>query len=65
VSALGPGAVRPGRRVELIGGADGIDRLADAAGTIGYEVLTRLGRRFERVYLDDDEEGDDHVDEPA
>lgn len=62
VSALGPGAVRPGRPVELLGGADGIDRLAGAAGTIGYEVLTRLGRRFERVYLDDEE---DHVDAPA
>jgi alanine racemase len=24
-----------------------------AAGTIGYEVLTRLGPRFHRVYLDD------------
>jgi alanine racemase len=23
------------------------------AGTIGYEVLTRLGRRFERVYVGD------------
>jgi alanine racemase len=55
VSALGAGEVRPGMPVELIGGADGVDRLAEAAGTIGYEVLTRLGRRFERVYLDEDE----------
>ena len=39
-----------GDMVELIGGPDGVDRLAAAAGTIGYEVLTRLGRRFERVY---------------
>jgi alanine racemase len=49
---LGPGSV-----VEVLGGPDGVDRLADAAGTIGYEVLTRLGRRFERVYLDDEEDG--------
>jgi len=56
VSALGSETVRPGRSVELIGGADGVDRLAAAAGTIGYEVLTRLGRRFERVYLDDEDE---------
>ena len=30
---------------------DGIDRLAAAAGTIGYEVLTRLGSRFARRYI--------------
>ena len=28
------------------------DRVAEAAGTIGYELLTRLGQRFRRVYLD-------------
>jgi alanine racemase len=27
-----------------------VDDLADAAGTIGYEVLTALGRRFARTY---------------
>ena len=51
VSALPPERVRPGTTVELIGGPDGLDRLADAAGTIGYEVLTRLGRRFARRYI--------------
>ncbi|MEZ5863935.1 MAG: hypothetical protein R3D25_07620 [Geminicoccaceae bacterium] len=25
--------------------------MAEAAGTIGYELLTRLGHRFRRVYL--------------
>lgn len=30
----------------------GIDDLADAAGTIGYEVLTRLGPRLERVVVE-------------
>jgi alanine racemase len=54
---LGPGSV-----VELLGGPDGVDRLAAAAGTIGYEVLTRLGRRFERVYLDEEEGGTPVVD---
>ncbi|MBM2574694.1 alanine racemase [Jannaschia sp. Os4] len=28
----------------------GVDRLAAAAGTIGYEVLTSLGRRYRRSY---------------
>ena len=51
VSALPADAVRPGMMVELIGGPDGIDRLAAAAGTIGYEVLTRLGSRFARRYI--------------
>ena len=27
-----------------------IDQLAEAAGTIGYEILTSLGDRYERVY---------------
>jgi alanine racemase len=51
VSDLPTGAVRPGTPVELIGGPDGVDRLAAAADTIGYEVLTRLGSRFARRYI--------------
>jgi alanine racemase len=51
VSALPADAVRPGAMVELIGGPDGVDRLAEAAGTIGYEILTRLGSRFARRYI--------------
>ena len=50
VSALPPELCRPGTEVELLGGADGIDALAAAADTIGYEILVRLGRRFRRVY---------------
>jgi alanine racemase len=51
VSALPVDWVCPGTMVELIGGPDGVDRLAAAAGTIGYEVLTRLGSRFARRYI--------------
>ena len=51
VTALPQQAVRPGTMVELIGGPDGVDELAGAAGTIGYEVLTRLGSRFTRRYI--------------
>jgi alanine racemase len=51
VSALPASAVRPGTMVELIGGPDGVERLAAAANTIGYEVLTRLGSRFARRYI--------------
>ena len=28
-----------------------VDELATQAGTIGYEILTDLGRRFKRVYI--------------
>jgi alanine racemase len=44
-----------GVTAELIVGPGAVERLASAAGTIGYEILTRLGRRFERVYVEPDE----------
>jgi len=34
----------------ILGPDQGVDALADAAGTIGYEVLTSLGSRYERSY---------------
>jgi alanine racemase len=36
--------------VELIGPHHDPDTLAAMSGTIGYEILTRLGRRFRREY---------------
>ena len=46
-----PGAApRRGDLVTLLGEGIGVDDLADRAGTIGYEVLTSLGRRYRRVY---------------
>lgn len=39
--------------VDLIGPDLAIEDVGAAAGTIGYEVLTRLGPRFHRIYLDD------------
>lgn len=50
VSALPEGAIKPGDSIEMIGKYATIDQLATAAGTISYELLTRLGRRFHRVY---------------
>ncbi|MFC0251230.1 alanine racemase [Massilia consociata] len=41
----------PGAEVELMGAHQTVDEVASAAGTIGYEVLTRLGSRFHRRYL--------------
>ena len=37
-------------QLTLIGPHQTIDDLAAAAGTIGYEILTSLGPRFDRVY---------------
>ncbi|WP_370979650.1 alanine racemase [Agaribacterium sp. ZY112] len=39
----------------LVGEQQSIDDLAKAAGTIAYELLTSLGERFARKYLDDEE----------
>jgi len=44
--------VEPGDMVEVWGGIDGLDEVAEMAGTIGYELLTRLGSRVRRVYVD-------------
>lgn len=41
-------AVRPGAPVVLIDGTLTVDVVAEKAGSIGYEVLTRLGRRYDR-----------------
>ena len=43
--------VQPGSWLEVLGPHRSPDDVAEAAGTNGYEVLTSLGRRFERVYL--------------
>jgi alanine racemase len=44
-------AIGPGAQLELLGPKRGIDALAADAGTSGYEILTSLGRRYQRVYL--------------
>jgi len=42
---------RRGETAELLGDTIGVDEMAARCGTIGYEILTRLGRRYERRYL--------------
>ena len=51
VTGIAPERVLPGAEVELMGAALPVDAVAAAAGTIGYEVLTRLGSRFHRRYV--------------
>lgn len=43
-------AAQRGACVELLGETIGVDELATRSGTIGYEILTRLGRRCARQY---------------
>jgi alanine racemase len=50
ITGLPDASLRRGDLVTLIGGEIGVDALAAAAGTIGYEVLTSLGHRYHRVY---------------
>jgi alanine racemase len=50
ISDLPDRAVHRGEVATLIGGELSIDDVAAAAGTIGYEVLTRLGARCQVVY---------------
>jgi alanine racemase len=50
VTDLPANAARRGHMATLIGGGITVDELAHHFGTIGYEVLTSLGRRFARIY---------------
>jgi alanine racemase len=50
VTDLADGEVRRGEYATLIGGDITVDDVAASSGTIGYEVLTRLGHRYHRVY---------------
>lgn len=47
----GPAALREGDLVDLICLEQGVDDIARAAGTIDYEILTRLGRRLHRRHI--------------
>jgi alanine racemase len=50
VTGVSPNSARPGALVDLIGPELTADHVAEAAGTIGYEILTSLGQRYHRVY---------------
>lgn len=42
--------VKRGDTITLIGGSLTVDEVGRRSGTIGYEILTGLGRRYSRVY---------------
>jgi alanine racemase len=51
VTGIPDARLAPGMTVELLGPNQHVDAVAAEAGTIGYEILTRLGGRFERIYV--------------
>ncbi|TCS60135.1 alanine racemase [Varunaivibrio sulfuroxidans] len=62
VTRVPPALLHPGALVDLIGPHNPVDAVAHQAGTIGYEILTGLGSRFHRVYI---EKGGAHAFGPA
>ncbi|APG88451.1 alanine racemase, catabolic (plasmid) [Sinorhizobium americanum CCGM7] len=50
ITALPDGTLALGSLVEVLGPNQTLEDLAEAAGTISYEILTSLGRRYERRY---------------
>ena len=42
----------PGAAIEILGENISIDDMAQAAGTLGYEVITSLGARYQRCYME-------------
>jgi alanine racemase len=50
VTGIDPALACAGAFVDLIDEQHGVDAVAAAAGTIGYEILTALGRRHHRIY---------------
>jgi alanine racemase len=51
LSAVPAEVARPGATIDLLDPDLGVDELGARAGTIGYEILTALGRRYHRSYL--------------
>ncbi|MDE3177512.1 MAG: alanine racemase [Pseudomonadota bacterium] len=49
VTYLPDSAVGPGTRAEFFGATAALDTFAAKSGTIGYQVLTGLGARYERI----------------
>lgn len=50
VTGIDPAVARPGALVDLIDPSYDVDAAAAAAGTIGYEILTAIGRRALRLH---------------
>ena len=51
VTDVPEGDIRAGDYIELFGQNISLDEAARAAGTIGYELLTSLGNRYQRLHI--------------
>ena len=58
VTGAPPDLAEPGACVEVLGPSVPLDRLAEAAGTIPHDVLTGLGGRLARRYVENEREAD-------
>ena len=52
VSGVPDHVAQPGALVDLLGHLVPVDHVAEHGGTIGYEILARLGRRVPRLYVE-------------
>lgn len=53
VTDVSPDRVHAGAFVDLLSQSQPVDEVARSAGTIGYEILTSLGNRYHREYIDE------------
>src|SRR5690606_16588653 len=51
ITALPEGTLTHGSLVQLIGPDQTLEDIAEDAGTIAYEILTGLGQRYRRTYI--------------
>ena len=56
VTELPENYTHPGTSVEIIGRNYSVDSFAADSKTIGYEILTSLGHRYQRYYIEDGKE---------
>jgi alanine racemase len=52
ISTLPAELQKIGTKIELLGDNITVDKIATQADTISYEILTNLGNRFKRIYID-------------
>jgi len=57
ITDIAPDTLGRGDMIELFGPNLSVEDAAAAAGTIGYELLTSLGRRYHRVYVGSSADG--------
>jgi alanine racemase len=53
VSGIEQPPVKPGTLADVVGGDIDLDELASLAGTVGYELMTGLGRGLPRLYIEE------------